>query len=70
MATSTQTRIDATHDGYTLVTYLPSGESRIEHASSHTCSIWLGQIEIDEIMSDPSIMARSATDEDIDEAVR
>lgn len=64
---ATSTRIDAQHADYRLVTYLPSGESRIEHVPSQTCSIWIGQKERDEILSDPSIMARSATDEPMDD---
>lgn len=53
-------------DGYELVKYV-TGEHRIEHPASQTCSIWLNADEVAEILADPAIMSRWATEENMSE---
>lgn len=63
---SNMREVIVTADGYELVRYA-SGERRIEHPASRTCSIWLNADEVAEILADPSVMSRWATEENMGE---
>lgn len=60
--TRTTRRIDAEHDGYQLVTYLPVGTSRVEHPADCRISPDLYQHERTAILVDPSCLASWALD--------
>ena len=60
------TIILAIHAGYELVQYRPSGEVRIEHAASRTCSAWLSHRDVAMLADNPHLMASWPCDEDMD----
>ena len=64
---NTTRKILTVYEGYQLVQYVPSGEQRVEHAESKTCSAWLHYALVNAITAHPQIMADVACDDDLDE---